>query len=43
MVAKKKKFEDCGHTGYGKHCHFCEQVEKEILIKRGNKYIFNRK
>lgn len=23
---QKIKFQDCGHTGFGKYCHFCKQI-----------------
>lgn len=34
----KKKF-DCGHIGFGKYCHLCEQIKNGELIRKDGKYI----
>ena len=41
MVSKRKVFK-CGHTGFGKYCHLCKQLESGELIEgEFGKYIPN--
>lgn len=36
---QKKKF-DCGHVGYGEHCHLCEDVKRGRLVRtKQGKYL----
>ena len=34
----KKNFV-CGHRGFGKKCHLCEQIKKGELVKVESKYV----
>ena len=38
MGRMKKNFK-CGHRGFGKYCHLCEQIKKGELIKVEKKYV----
>ena len=43
MVSKRKVF-DCGHTGFGKYCHLCKQLESgELIEDEFDKYVPNPK
>ena len=38
-MKKKKKFRDCGHTGFGQYCHYCKQLADKKIPIVPNSYI----
>lgn len=35
-LRKEKRFEPCGHTGFGQFCHLCKQIKSGELFEANN-------